>query len=53
MNIIYMLIPLSIIILLIAIYFFFWAVNKNQFDDVEAPAYHIIFDDKKNKKNGE
>ncbi len=51
MNIIYILIPLTMFVLIIAIYFFFWAVNGNQFDDFDSPAYHIIIDDKKNKIN--
>lgn len=51
MNIIYVLIPLTLIIVLIAIYFFFIAVNTDQFEDFEGPAYHIIIDDKHNDVN--
>lgn len=51
MNIIYILIPLTLLILIIAVYFFFLAVNTNQFDDFDSPAYHIIIDDKQNKIN--
>lgn len=47
MKIIYILIPLSLLFLVFAVYFFFWAVNSNQYDDVDSPAYHILFDDKK------
>lgn len=47
MNIIYILIPLTLLILLSSIYFFFWAVNSDQFDDLESPSNHIIMDDKK------
>jgi len=45
MEIIYWLIPLSIIILIGAIYLFFWAVKDGQFDDLESPAVSILFDD--------
>lgn len=51
MNIIYVLIPLTLFILLIAIYFFFWAVNSDQFDDFDGPAYHVLIDDKRRDFN--
>jgi len=44
-EIIYWLIPLSIVILIGAIYLFFWAVKDGQFDDLESPAVSILFDD--------
>ena len=47
MEIIYILIPLSLVILFIAIYFFFWAVNNDQYDDIDSPAYHVLLDDQK------
>lgn len=45
MTIIYVLIPLAIIIVAIAIGVFFWAVKSNQFDDLERQGYNILFDD--------
>ena len=51
MDIVYILITLSLFLLIIAIYFFFWAVNDDQYNDFEAPAYHILLDDKKNHDN--
>ena len=45
MTIIYVLIPLAIIIVAIAICVFFWAVKSNQFDDLERQGYNILFDD--------
>ena len=50
MKILYILIPLSLLVLFIAIYFFFWAVNNDQYDDFDAPSYHILFDDKRDEK---
>lgn len=47
MNIIYALIPLSLLILIVAVWFFFWAVNNDQYDDFDAPAHHILLDDEK------
>ncbi|WP_158770049.1 cbb3-type cytochrome oxidase assembly protein CcoS [Paraglaciecola sp. L1A13] len=45
MSIIYILIPLAIIIVSLAIGIFFWAVKSNQFDDLERHGYSILFDD--------
>lgn len=45
MNIIYVLIPIAIILVLVAIYVFFWAVKSNQFEDLERQGYSILFDD--------
>ncbi|WP_100641359.1 cbb3-type cytochrome oxidase assembly protein CcoS [Alteromonas facilis] len=45
MTIIYVLIPIAIIIVAIAIGVFFWAVRSNQFDDLERQGYSILFDD--------
>lgn len=48
MSILYLLIPLSLILLGLATWAFFWAVNSGQFDDLEGPAYRILFDDDDN-----
>tara|TARA_R110002124_G_scaffold214090_1_gene380127 strand:+ start:71 stop:310 length:240 start_codon:yes stop_codon:yes gene_type:complete len=45
MSIIYVLIPLAIIIVGIAIIVFFWAVRSNQFEDLDRQGYSILFDD--------
>ncbi|WP_416886193.1 cbb3-type cytochrome oxidase assembly protein CcoS [Marinospirillum sp.] len=45
MNILFLLIPLSIVLLSLAIWAFFWAVKNDQFEDLEGPAYSILFDD--------
>ena len=45
MLIVYLLIPLSIILLALAVWAFFWAVNNGQFDDLDTPAERILFDD--------
>ncbi len=44
MDIIYWLIPLSILILLLAVGLFFWAIKNGQFDDLDSPATAILFD---------
>jgi len=45
MDIIYVLVPLSILLLTIAVAIFFWAVKGGQFDDLDSPAHKILFDD--------
>lgn len=45
MSIIYVLIPIAVIIVAIAVLVFFWAVKSNQFDDLERQGYNILFDD--------
>lgn len=45
MEILFLLIPISIILLGLAIWAFFWAVKNDQFDDLQGPAYSILFDD--------
>jgi cbb3-type cytochrome oxidase maturation protein len=39
------LIPVSLVLLGIAIWAFFWAVNKGQFDDLDTPPLRILEDD--------
>jgi cbb3-type cytochrome oxidase maturation protein len=45
LNILYLLIPLGLILVGIAIAFFFWAVGSGQFDDLDSPAMSVIMDD--------
>ncbi|PID42099.1 MAG: cbb3-type cytochrome oxidase assembly protein CcoS [Proteobacteria bacterium] len=47
MEILYALIPLSIILLTVAIYVMGWAVKSGQYDDLEGPAHRILYDDDK------
>jgi cbb3-type cytochrome oxidase maturation protein len=47
MNILYVLIPLALLILGVAVWAFFWAVGSGQFDDLDTPAVRIIMDDDK------
>ena len=45
MNILYLLIPLGLLLLGLAIWAFFWAVGSGQFDDLDSPAMSVIMDD--------
>lgn len=46
MEVIYLLIPLSLVFLVAAVWFFFWAVKSEQYEDLEGPAHRIILDDR-------
>ena len=45
MEILYMLIPLAVVIMVIAVVAFVWTVKSGQYDDMEGPAYRILMDD--------
>ncbi|HMV38776.1 MAG TPA: cbb3-type cytochrome oxidase assembly protein CcoS [Plasticicumulans sp.] len=45
MEILYLLIPLAIAIMLVAVWAFVWSVKSGQFDDLEGPAHRILMDD--------
>ena len=48
MEIIYLLIPLALILVVIIILAYMWAVKSGQFDDMEGPAHKILIDDDSN-----
>ena len=45
MDILFLLIPISLIIMGIAVWVFLWAIRSGQFEDLEGPAYRILMDD--------
>jgi cbb3-type cytochrome oxidase maturation protein len=45
MNIILVSIPLSIILVGLAVWAFFWAVDSGQYDDLDSPAYSVLMED--------
>lgn len=45
MSILYLLIPLAVGLMAIAIAFFLWTVRTGQYDDLEGPAHRILMDD--------
>lgn len=46
MNILLLLVPLSLMLLGVAIWAFAWAVRRGQFDDLDTPALDILADDR-------
>ncbi|WP_318522201.1 cbb3-type cytochrome oxidase assembly protein CcoS [Photobacterium leiognathi] len=49
MESLYILIPIAIIFVCIAVGIFLWAVKSEQFDDLERRGYDILFDDDDSK----
>jgi len=47
MIILLLLIPLSLMLLAVAVWAFAWAVKRGQFDDMDTPALDILADDPK------
>jgi cbb3-type cytochrome oxidase maturation protein len=45
MSILFVLIPLSLVLVIFAGWGFFWAVNTGQFDDLESPGWDALRDD--------
>ena len=45
MSIIYVLIPIAMIFVAIAVMVFFWAIKSNQYDDLDREAVNILFDE--------
>lgn len=39
------LIPLSILLLMVAVLLFFWAVRNGQYDNMDSVALHVVMDD--------
>jgi cbb3-type cytochrome oxidase maturation protein len=45
MEIVYLLVPLSLVLVFVIGAVFLWALRQGQFDDLEAPAHRILMDD--------
>lgn len=49
MNMLLVLIPISLVLLIVAIVMFVWAVRKGQFENLESAALDILVDDVEQK----
>jgi len=45
MSMIMLLIPLSLVLVIVAVWAFVWAVNSGQFDDLDTPAWDMLSND--------
>ncbi|MCB0394903.1 MAG: cbb3-type cytochrome oxidase assembly protein CcoS [Bdellovibrionales bacterium] len=46
MNILFLLIPIALVIVILMIGGFLWAVQSEQFEDLETPSYRILNEEK-------
>jgi cbb3-type cytochrome oxidase maturation protein len=45
MEILFLLIPLAVVLMAVAVVFFLWTVKTGQYDDLEGAAHRILMDD--------
>ncbi len=45
MEILYLLIPLSVVLVFLIGIGFWWSLRSGQFDDLEGPGYRVLMDD--------
>ncbi len=45
MDILYLLVPLSVVLVFLIAAVFLWALRSGQFDDLEGPAFKVLLDD--------
>jgi cbb3-type cytochrome oxidase maturation protein len=43
-DILYLLIPISVVLVALIVAAFLWAIRSGQFDDLEGPAHRILLD---------
>lgn len=53
MNIIFVSIPISIVLLALGVWAFFWAVRTGQYEDLDSPAYSILDEDRPKKQRNQ
>ena len=49
MESLYLLIPLSVVLVFVIAAVFWWSLKSGQFDDLEGPAYRILMDDDRSR----
>lgn len=52
MEVVFVLIPISLVIIGVALWAFVWSVKNDQFEDLEKEAYAILFDDNSSGETG-
>ncbi|TRZ98166.1 MAG: cbb3-type cytochrome oxidase assembly protein CcoS [Rhodocyclaceae bacterium] len=47
MDILYLLIPLSLVLVFVIAGLFWWSLKSGQYEDLEGPGYRVLMDDDK------
>lgn len=50
MSIMYLILPLALVVVFIAVLAFVWAARRGQFDDLDTPAMRALHDDPASRK---
>ena len=45
MSVLYILVPLALVVAGLALWGFFWTIHDGQMDDLDSPAYRMLWDD--------
>jgi cbb3-type cytochrome oxidase maturation protein len=53
MEILYLLIPLSVVLVFLIGIAFWWSLRNGQFEDMEGPGYRVLMDDDRAQKKPE
>jgi cbb3-type cytochrome oxidase maturation protein len=53
MEILYLLIPLSVVLVFLIGIAFWWSLRNGQFEDMEGPGYRVLMDDDRAQKKSE
>jgi cbb3-type cytochrome oxidase maturation protein len=53
MEILIFLVPLASVVVAIAVWAFIWALRRGQFDDLDSPAWRIVFDDQERQRKAD
>ncbi len=51
MEILFVLVPVSLVIVMIALWAFVWSVNSRQYEDLDKEAERILFEEPTNNEN--
>lgn len=47
MEILFLLIPLSLVLVALIVWAFLWAIRSGQFDDLDGPPYRVLLDEER------
>lgn len=53
MNIVYLLLIVSFVLVVVITLLFLWTVNSGQYDDLDSPSFQVLKDDDGVKSDGE
>lgn len=53
MEILYLLVPISVVLVFLVGIAFWWSLKSGQFDDLEGPGYRVLMDDDRARSEAE